>query len=75
MKELAELNAIYQKMSTPDVDEAMIVTNADKKGNTPAYQNYKKGMKGKDGKPIYNQSGKVMKGPNYFKPNLNQFLK
>ena len=53
MKELAELNAIYQKMSTPDVDEAMIVTNADKKGNTPAYQNMKKGMKGKDGKPMY----------------------
>ena len=25
--------------------------------------------------PIYNESGKVMKGPNYFKPNLNQFLK
>ena len=53
MKELSELNAIYQKMSTPDVDEAMIVTNADKKGNTPAYQNMKKGMKGKDGKPMY----------------------
>ena len=47
MKELAELNAIYQKMSTQEVDEAMIVTNADKKGNTPAYQNMKKGMKGK----------------------------
>ena len=28
-----------------------------------------------DGKPIYNENGKVMKGPNYFKPNLNQFLK
>ena len=28
-----------------------------------------------NGKPIYNDSGKVMKGPNYFKPNLNQFLK
>ena len=28
-----------------------------------------------DGKPIFNESGKVMKGPNYFKPNLNQFLK
>ena len=27
-----------------------------------------------DGKPIYNQHGKVMKGPNYFKPNLNKFL-
>ena len=53
MKELSELNAIYQKMSTPDIDEAMLVTNADKKGNTPAYQNFKKGMKGKDGKPMY----------------------
>ena len=27
-----------------------------------------------DGKPIYNESGKVMKGPNYFKPNLSKFL-
>ena len=53
MKELAELNAIYQKMSTPDIDEAMVVTNADKKGNTPAYQNFKKGMKKKDGTPMY----------------------
>ena len=30
---------------------------------------------GKNNKPIYNENGKVMKGPNYFKPNLNQFLK
>ena len=29
----------------------------------------------KDGKPIYNEAGKVMKGPNYFKPNLLKFLK
>ena len=28
-----------------------------------------------DGKPIYNDSGKVMKGPNYFKPDLSKFLK
>ncbi len=27
------------------------------------------------GKPIYNEQGKVMKGPNYFKPDLNKFLK
>ena len=27
-----------------------------------------------NGKPIYNDSGKVMKGPNYFKPNLNKFI-
>ncbi len=30
---------------------------------------------GKDGKPIYNQAGKVMKGPNYFKPDLSKFVK
>ena len=29
---------------------------------------------GNDGKPIYNKNGKVMKGPKYFKPNLNKFL-
>ena len=29
---------------------------------------------GSDGKPIYNESGKVMKGPNYFKPDLSKFL-
>ena len=29
---------------------------------------------GDDGKPIYNEAGKVMKGPNYFKPNLRKFL-
>ena len=29
----------------------------------------------KNGKPIYNDKGKVMKGPNYFKPNLSKFIK
>ena len=29
---------------------------------------------GNDGKPIYNDKGKVMKGPNYFKPNLSKFV-
>ena len=27
-----------------------------------------------NGKPIYNDSGKVMKGPNYFKPDLSKFV-
>ena len=27
-----------------------------------------------NGKPIYNEKGKVMKGPNYFKPNLSKFI-
>ena len=30
---------------------------------------------GKDGKPIYNDKGKVMKGPNYFRPDLSKFIK
>ena len=29
---------------------------------------------GEDGKPIYNNSGKVMKGPKYFKPDLTKFV-
>ena len=29
---------------------------------------------GSDGKPIYNENGKVMKGPNYFKPDLSKFV-
>jgi predicted HAD superfamily Cof-like phosphohydrolase len=29
---------------------------------------------GNDGKPIYNEKGKVMKGPNYSEPNLKQFV-
>ena len=29
---------------------------------------------GDDGKPIYNDKGKVMKGPNYFKPDLTKFV-
>ena len=38
-------------------------------------QNSNMSKLGENGEPIYNESGKVMKGPNYFKPNLNQFLK
>ena len=30
---------------------------------------------GQDGKPIYNEAGKVMKGPSYFKPDLSKFIK
>ena len=38
-------------------------------------QNSNMSKLGKDGKPIYNDSGKVMKGPNYFKPNLGKYIK
>ncbi len=52
MKELADLNAIYQKMN--EGDGTYTVTKADKKGNTPAWQGYKSGKKNvKTGKPMY----------------------
>ena len=37
-------------------------------------QNSNMSKLGKNGKPIYNESGKVMKGPGYFKPDLSKFL-
>ncbi len=37
-------------------------------------QNSNMSKLGTDGKPIYNDKGKVMKGPNYFKPDLRKFL-
>ncbi len=37
-------------------------------------QNSNMSKLGKDGKPIYNESGKVMKGPKYFKPDLSKFV-
>ena len=38
-------------------------------------QNSNMSKLGKDGKPIYNEVGKVMKGPNYFKPDLSKFIR
>ena len=37
-------------------------------------QNSNMSKLGEDGKPIYNEKGKVLKGPNYFKPNLKKFV-
>ena len=37
-------------------------------------QNSNMSKLGDDGKPIYNEKGKVLKGPNYFKPNLKKFV-
>ena len=58
MKELNDLNAIYLKMHeqqvSEDQDKGYVVTRADKKGNTPAWQGYKAGKKNvKTGKPLY----------------------
>ena len=53
MKELNDLNNIYQNMYAEDENKGYVVTRADKKGNTPAWQGYKAGKKKKDGKPMY----------------------
>ena len=37
-------------------------------------QNSNMSKLGENGEPIYNESGKVMKGPNYFKPDLSKYL-
>ena len=37
-------------------------------------QNSNMSKLGSDGKPIFNEHGKVMKGPDYFKPNLSKFV-
>ena len=54
---LEEANYVMMQMTSEhlkDIVEAYVVTLADKKGNTKAYQNYKAGMKSKiDGKPLY----------------------
>ena len=38
-------------------------------------QNSNMSKLGEDNKPIYNESGKVLKGPKYFKPDLTKFVK
>ena len=38
-------------------------------------QNSNMSKLGEDGNPVYNDFGKVMKGPNYYKPNLSKFSK
>jgi len=83
-----ELNELEQAMKTKDLKEVadaltdiLYVTygagyaygiNLDKCFKEVQRANMSK--LGKDGKPIYNEKGKVMKGPNYLEPNLKQFV-
>ena len=85
-EELEELSDAMQKKDLIEVADALTdilyVTygaghafgiNLDKCFNE--VQNSNMSKLGKNGKPIYNEYGKVMKGPNYFKPDLNKFIK
>ncbi len=53
---------VADKLKEESIDEAMTVTNADKKGNTPAYQAYKAGKKDKVGKPMYKAADHMKEG-------------
>ena len=85
-EELEELSDAIQKKDLLEVADALTdilyVTygaghafgiNLDKCFNE--VQNSNMSKLGKNGEPIYNEYGKVMKGPYYFKPNLNKFVK
>ena len=54
--------AIGKAMGKKDMKETYTVTAADKKGNTKAYQNYKAGMKKKDGSPMYKAADHMKEG-------------
>ena len=84
-EELSELRQAVQKKDIKEVADALTdilyVTygaghafgiNLDKCFEEVQSSNMSK--LGSDGKPIYNENGKVMKGPDYFKPNLGKFV-
>tara|TARA_B100001057_G_scaffold287905_1_gene287961 strand:+ start:2673 stop:3044 length:372 start_codon:yes stop_codon:yes gene_type:complete len=84
-EELEELNAAMKKKDLLEVADALTdilyVTygaghsfGIDLDQCFDEVQNSNMSKLGNDGKPIYNDSGKVMKGPNYFKPNLTKFV-
>ena len=84
-EELEELKEAIEKKDIKEVADALTdilyVTygaghafgiNLDKCFNE--VQNSNMSKLDQNGKPIYNESGKVMKGPNYFKPDLSKFV-
>ena len=62
--------AIGKAMGKKDMKETYTVTNADKKGNTKAYQNYKAGMKKKDGSPMYKAADHMKEGTKFSEAEL-----
>ena len=84
-EELSELNEAIEKKDIKEVADALTDILYVTYGAGHAFgvnldkcfeevQNSNMSKLGSDGKPIYNESGKVMKGPNYFKPNLGKFV-
>ncbi len=84
-EELSELKQAIQKNDIKEVADALTDILYVTYGAGHAFginldkcfkevQNSNMSKLGPDGKPIYNKKGKVMKGPDYFKPNLEKFV-
>ena len=84
-EELEELNEAIKKKDIKEVADALTDILYVTYGAGHAFgidldkcfsevQNSNMSKLGLDGKPIYNEMGKVMKGPNYFKPDLSKFI-
>ncbi len=84
-EELSELEEAIEKKDIKEVADALTDILYVTYGGGHAFginldkcfeevQNSNMSKLGSDGKPIYNENGKVMKGPDYFKPNLNKFV-
>ena len=84
-EELSELKQAVQKNDIKEVADALTDILYVTYGAGHAFginldkcfeevQNSNMSKLGSDGKPIYNEKGKVMKGPDYFKPNLGKFV-
>ena len=84
-EELAELQVAINKKDIKEVADALTDILYVTYGAGHAFginldkcfkevQNSNMSKLGDDGKPIFNDKGKVMKGPNYFKPDLNKFV-
>ena len=84
-EELLELKQAVQKQDLKEVADALTDILYVTYGAGHAFginldkcfeevQNSNMSKLGSDGKPIFNDSGKVMKGPNYFKPDLSKLI-
>ena len=84
-EELNELNEAFKKKDIKEVADALTDILYVTYGAGHAFgidldkcfkevQSSNMSKLGSDGKPIYNEKGKVMKGTNYFKPDINKFV-
>ena len=68
------LNRLVEKKRITDLEKKEIINRIHFSTKLDEIQKSNMSKLGADGKPIYRKDGKVMKGPNYFKPNFSKFF-